>query len=593
MSRPTGCSKHIGTRNMKLKMKIKSTLLGLMSSLLLTAVGIAAIATSANAEPLYVGTWSPATGTYDATTGAPINPNLIPGQYAEDILLVGNTLYLTGGSSVRSFNATTGALISGNAFPDTSGVLDLAIQGNILYVLNNTRKVRTYDATTGTLINANFADYSSFGFTAFCIFVTGNDLYVGGTGHSIAKFDATTGALVNPNFMSGFSFVTGMAVLGNELYVSDANQSRVGKYNAASGAVINPTFVIGISFPYDVAISGNDLYIASPSQGRVFKYNAATGAPINPLFLSGRLFSGLAFEAPNNNPPTADAGADQSIRAGDTVDLDGSGSDDDNTASASLVYSWTFTSVPMGSMANLNAANTATPSFVADVNGTYVVELVVTDGGGLQSEADEVGISSNNLAPTAAAGNDQLVILGNLVQLDGSGSSDPEMDALTYSWNIVSAPGSFPTLDDANTTIPSFTPVDEGVYILSLDVSDFIGPGLPDTVEITVTSASGFAENRIVNVNGTVDALIVGQVTTGGNQEAFGNFLSQAIAALQDDDVAKAIDKLEKAIERTDGCALRMSPDGNGNGRDWITDCTAQAEVYQMLNDALGALTAP
>ena len=37
-----------------------------------------------------------------------------------------------------------------------------------------------------------------------------------------------------------------------------------------------------------------------------------------------------------NSPPTANAGADQSIRAGDTVDLDGSASFDDNTASALL-----------------------------------------------------------------------------------------------------------------------------------------------------------------------------------------------------------------------------------------------------------------
>ena len=579
---------------MKLKMNIKNTLLGLMSSLLLTAVGIAAIATSANAEPLYVGTWGQGAGTYDATTGAPINRDLFLNQYAEDILLVGNTLYLTG-PTVRSFNATTGALINGNVFPGTNA-LDIAIQGNILFVPDNTtRKVRTYDATTGVLINASFADYSSFGFTAFCIFVTGNDLYLGGMGGSIAKFDATTGALVNPNFMNGFSFVTGMAVLGNEFYVSDANQSRVGKYNATTGAVINPTFVTGVYNIWDVAISGNDLYVASPSLRGVFKYNAATGVPINSFFLSGRLFSGLAFEAPNNNPPTADAGADQSIRAGDTVDLDGSGSDDDNTASASLVYSWTFTSVPMGSMANLNAANTATPSFVADVNGTYVLELVVTDEGGLPSLADEVEISSNNLAPTAAAGDDQLVVVGNLVSLDGSGSSDPEMDALTYSWNIVSAPGSIPALDDANSTMPSFTPVDEGVYVLSLDVSDFLGSGTPDTVEIMVTSASGFAENRILGACEIVESLSPGQVTTKGNQNAFCNFLGKAIKELQKSppNTAKAIEFLEKAIERTDGCVLRMSPDGNGGGRDWITDCAVQLEAYQLLNDALSALTAP
>ncbi|MDH3492167.1 MAG: PKD domain-containing protein [Acidobacteriota bacterium] len=339
------------------------------------------------------------------------------------------------------------------------------------------------------------------------------------------------------------------------------------------------------TYSYDGVISGAQTIEAqfAPVVARYVKFEVTiSGAAIDEIEIFGI----------SNSPPTANAGPDQSIRAGDTVNLDGSGSDDDNTASASLVYSWSLTS-PMGSSAVLTDAGTSTPSFVADVNGTYVVELVVTDGGGLPSLADEVEISSNNLAPTAAAGNDQLVILGNLVNLDGSGSSDPEMDALTYSWSIISAPGIIPALDDANTAMPSFTPVEEGAYVLSLGVSDDIGPGFPDMVEITVTSASGFAENRIVNVDGAVDSLIVGQVTTGGNQEAFGNFLSQAIAALQDDDVAKAIDKLEKAIERTDGCALRGSPDGNGKGRDWITDCAVQLEAYQLLNDALSALTAP
>ena len=200
-----------------------------------------------------------------------------------------------------------------------------------------------------------------------------------------------------------------------------------------------------------------------------------------------------------------------------------------------------------------------------------------------------------NLPPTVDAGEDQLVIVGYTVNLDGSGSSDPEMDALTFSWSLTSPIGSSSTLSGADTAMPSFTPDVEGTYELTLVVSDFIGPGLPDTVEITATSAEGFAENRIVNVDGIVGSLSAGEVTTNGNQNAFGNFLSHAIKALQKSppDTAKAIDKLEKALERTDGCVLRGSPDGNGSGRDWITDCAVQTEVYGLVNDALAALSSP
>ncbi len=51
----------------------------------------------------------------------------------------------------------------------------------------------------------------------------------------------------------------------------------------------------------------------------------------------------LHFLEPNPNaPPTADAGQDQSIHAGDEVFLNGSASFDDNTPSSALLYAWSF-----------------------------------------------------------------------------------------------------------------------------------------------------------------------------------------------------------------------------------------------------------
>ena len=293
----------------------------------------------------------------------------------------------------------------------------------------------------------------------------------------------------------------------------------------------------------------------------------------------------------SNTAPIAEAGENQSIRAGDMVNLNGNASYDDNTESAALVYSWSFFSTPAGSFAALSGANTATPSFVADVAGTYVVELEVTDVGGLVSDPpDQVEISSDNMAPTAAAGDDDLAIIGTDVVLDGSGSSDPE-DPMTFAWTLTSVPtGSSATLSDPDMEIGRLTPDLEGVYVVMLTVSDFIGPGTPDTLEITVTTAAGFSEILIVDSNNIVGGLGASEVTTGGNQNAFGKHLANAIKDLQEGDTAGAIDKLNKAIARTDGCFLRGSPDGNGQGRDWITDCDAQEVVYNLLNAALDAI---
>lgn len=148
-----------------------------------------------------------------------------------------------------------------------------------------------------------------------------------------------------------------------------------------------------------------------------------------------------ASGGPLNTPPTTNAGPDQSLRAGGTVTLAGSASFDDNTAPESLGYSWTFTSKPEGSTATVTDANTPTASFVADVAGSYVLTLVVSDEQGAVSAPDSVIISSANQAPTAFATVDfGIAIVGTTSAFDGSGSSDPEGNALTYAWVITTAP---------------------------------------------------------------------------------------------------------------------------------------------------------
>jgi hypothetical protein len=72
------------------------------------------------------------------------------------------------------------------------------------------------------------------------------------------------------------------------------------------------------------------------------------------------------------------------------VDLDGSGSSDAN--GDQLSYQWDLTA-PAESSARLSGATSSTPSFVADVAGTYVVALVVNDGTA-DSAPDMVNISA-------------------------------------------------------------------------------------------------------------------------------------------------------------------------------------------------------
>lgn len=79
---------------------------------------------------------------------------------------------------------------------------------------------------------------------------------------------------------------------------------------------------------------------------------------------------------PINTPPTADAGPDQAVSQWTTVQLDGSSSSDQE--GDPLSYFWTVVSSP--GYTPLSGANTATPSFTANLSGTYVLSLTVYDG---------------------------------------------------------------------------------------------------------------------------------------------------------------------------------------------------------------------
>jgi VCBS repeat-containing protein len=148
-------------------------------------------------------------------------------------------------------------------------------------------------------------------------------------------------------------------------------------------------------------------------------------------------FETIVLHQPDNVPPVANAGADQSALVNDTVTLDGSGSSD--VDGDTLSFKWSFASKPNGSSATLSSTTAAKPSFVGDVAGSYVVQLIVNDGTA-NSQPDTVSISTEN-SPTAV--NEPPIVVDDDYTMEEdkqlnvpepgvlSNDSDPDADSIT------------------------------------------------------------------------------------------------------------------------------------------------------------------
>jgi hypothetical protein len=161
------------------------------------------------------------------------------------------------------------------------------------------------------------------------------------------------------------------------------------------------------------------------------------------------------------------------------VTLDGSGSVDKD--GDPLTFTWRMVPPEPSVLIQGEGAKVA---LLADQQGTYTVSLTVSDGG-LESVPVQMTVEIDNTPPVAQAGADFIVPVGGMAQLDGSQSSDPDGDPLTYQWRIeVRPPGSAAVLGDAGSARPSFTADVPGVFVLALEVSDGAERSAADRVRV-------------------------------------------------------------------------------------------------------------
>jgi hypothetical protein len=171
---------------------------------------------------------------------------------------------------------------------------------------------------------------------------------------------------------------------------------------------------------------------------------------------------------------------------GNDTDLDG------DTLNAVLVVS------PAHGTLTLNTDGSFTYTPGPGFSGSDTFAYQVSDATELSNIATvTIDVAAANFAPIANAGADQTVRLGSLVKLDGTGSSDPDNDSLSYSWTQTGGPSVNLTGD--NTAAPTFTPTVAGSYTFSLVVSDGEVSSVADSVTIIVPLLADLDGNGVVN----------------------------------------------------------------------------------------------
>jgi CubicO group peptidase (beta-lactamase class C family) len=197
-----------------------------------------------------------------------------------------------------------------------------------------------------------------------------------------------------------------------------------------------------------------------------------------------------ANPSPSNVAPTARAGDDQTITLPtNSVQLQGSATDDGLPTPASLTYSWAATSGGNVTFSNASAAAT-TATFPAE--GTYVLTLTVSDGALSGTDTVQVVVSpaagGGNQPPVVQAGVDQSIELPvDRVQLTGSATDDGPAASLTYSWAATAGPAGV-TFDNSASAATAARFVSAGDYDLTLTVSDGT-QSATDVVRVSVAAA--------------------------------------------------------------------------------------------------------
>ncbi len=221
--------------------------------------------------------------------------------------------------------------------------------------------------------------------------------------------------------------------------------------------------------------------------------------------------------AANVAPTPAISGAPASSSEGTEISLTGSATDPssvDTTAGFTFAWSVTKDGNPFAS------GSGASFSFTSDDNGTYVVALSATDKDG-GTGTDSKTINVTNVAPTPSInGAPTSSPEGTAINLGGSATDPSSVDTaagFNFAWSVTKNSSPFASGSGASF---SFTPDDNGTYVVTLQATDKDSGTGTDSKTIDVT-----------NVAPTITSVVPGAAAScGSNNTITVNFTDPGTA---------------------------------------------------------------